>query len=69
MPSSPEFGDGGGLVRSVEIQRQPETHEQGYARGQVCIAGKVAVNPDGECISPEKGSRAGIAHLPCENRP
>ena len=47
MPAFPEPGGVGGLVGRVEVERQVEAHEHGYADGNVGIAGEVGIDLQG----------------------
>ena len=49
VPASPEFGDGGGLVRTVEVLWELKAKQEGYTDSHVGIAREVAV--DLECVA------------------
>ena len=47
VPAFPEAGGVGGFVGRIEVEREVEAHEHGYAGGDVGVAGEVGIDLEG----------------------
>ena len=60
MPPAPEFGDGGRLVRGVEVLGEAEAQQQGDADRHVRVAREVAVDLQGIAVDARQALEARI---------
>ena len=60
MPPAPEFGDGGRLVRGVEVLGKAEAQQQGDADRHVGIAREIAVDLQGIAVDARQALEARI---------
>ena len=67
MPTTPEFRGALGFVRAVEVLRQAESHEEGYANGDVRIAREIGVNLERICEKCDEVFKAGEQKRRIEN--
>ena len=60
MPPVPEISNIYRLVRGVKIYREPESQQQPYPDGYICISGKVAVDLDRIAVNGHHIFKTGI---------